>query len=556
MANLSKTKTLFAFTSPRTLEKIIPELRLLIENFKGQAWNKESQIDFFKILFASPYYKGEKMPSNISLAARDRITRAPKALGFVDLKPKIEITQAGQELLKEKRIGDVFTRQLMKFQFPSPYHKLPEDKFCIKPYLEFLHLLKAVGSLSKTEIALFFLQHIHVDDFDNTVKKIMNYRAGAKKFKGSRKIYAYQQFEEEIKSVYYENIAAKDLKTRESSDTTLQKFIKTKRSNWIDYADAFIRYLRATELITFQEKTLRVVISPAKSKEANHLLKTIGRKPIKFDSIAKFKAYLFSSNNIVLFYDIRANLIKELEQLKLDFDTTLPIEQLKDLLEIGIETTKVEKIKEAEEELKDFKEYDDIVSIFEKLQKRDVPDPPLYLEWNVWRAMVMLNYAKSVKGNFKIDLDGIPLSTAGGNMPDIEIEYDDFKLIVEVTMSRGNTQFKMESESVPRHFGRTKEGTDKDVYCLFIAPRISEGALAHFFNLNRFNTKLYGGKTCIVPIDLSQFLSFIEIAKEKSLSSSKPIKDYLNTAIKSNLSVDDEEIWQTQISDLIPNWVA
>ena len=556
MANLSKTKTLFAFTSPRTLEKIIPELRLLIENFQGQVWNKESQIDFFKILFASPYYKGEKMPSNISLAARDRITRAPKALGFVDLKPKIEITQAGQELLKEKRIGDVFTRQLMKFQFPSPYHKLPEDKFCIKPYLEFLHLLKVVGSLSKTEIALFFLQHVHIDDFNNTVKKIMDYRTGAKKFKGSRKIYAYQQFEEEIKSVYHEDIAAKDLKTRESSDATLQKFIKTKRSNWIDYADAFIRYLRATELITFQEKTLRVVISPAKSKEVNHLLKTINRKPIKFDSIAKFKAYLFSSNNIILFYDIRANLIKELEKLKLGFDKTLPIEQLKDLLEIGIETTKVEKIKAAEKELKDFKEYDDIVSIFDKLQKRDVPDPPLYLEWNVWRAMVMLNYAISVKGNFKIDLDGIPLSTAGGNMPDIEIEYDDFKLIVEVTMSRGNTQFKMESESVPRHFGKTKEGTDKDVYCLFIAPKISEGALAPEFNLNRFNTKLYGGKTRIVPIDLSQFLSFIEIAKEKSLSSSKPIKDYLNTAIKSNLSADDEEIWQTQISDLIPNWVA
>jgi len=556
VANLSKTKTLFAFTSPRTLEKIIPELRLLIENFQSKDWNRETQIDFFKVLFASPYYKGEKMPSNVPLAARDRITRAPKALGFVDLKPKIELTQAGQALLKEKRINDVFTRQLMKFQFPSPYHKLPEDKFCIKPYLEFLHLLKAVGSLSKTEIALFFLPHIHIDDFDATVKKILDYRTNAKKFKGSRKTYAYHQFEKEIKEVYHEEIAAKDLKTRESSDVTLQKFIKTKRSNWNDYADAFVRYLRATELVTFQEKTLRVVISPAKAKEVNHILKSVDREPIKFDSIAKFKDYLFSSDNITLFYDIRANLLKELDKLKLDFDDTLPIESLKDLLEVGIETTKIKKIKETEKGLKDFKEYDDIVSIFEKLQRRDVPDPPLYLEWNVWRAMVMLNYAISVKGNFKIDLDGIPLTTAGGNMPDIEIEYDDFKLIVEVTMSRGNTQFKMESESVPRHFGRTREGTDKDVYCLFIAPKISEGALAHFFNLNRFKTKLYGGKTQIVPIDLPRFLSFIKVAKDKKLSSSSSIKDYLNKAVQSNLSAEDEEIWQTEIYDSIPNWVA
>ena len=38
MANLTKTKTLFAFTSPRTIEKIIPEIRLLAENYSGQKW--------------------------------------------------------------------------------------------------------------------------------------------------------------------------------------------------------------------------------------------------------------------------------------------------------------------------------------------------------------------------------------------------------------------------------------------------------------------------------------------------------------------------------------
>jgi hypothetical protein len=36
MANLSKTKALFAFTSPRTIEKIIPEIKILTENFEGQ----------------------------------------------------------------------------------------------------------------------------------------------------------------------------------------------------------------------------------------------------------------------------------------------------------------------------------------------------------------------------------------------------------------------------------------------------------------------------------------------------------------------------------------
>ena len=85
MGNLSKTKALFSFTSPRTIEKIIPEIRILVDNFEGQEWsgNENLQINFFQKLFNSEYYEGETFPSNPALAARDRITRSPKALGFI-----------------------------------------------------------------------------------------------------------------------------------------------------------------------------------------------------------------------------------------------------------------------------------------------------------------------------------------------------------------------------------------------------------------------------------------------------------------------------------------
>jgi len=43
MANLSKTRHLFAFTSPRTIEKIIPEIRLLTQNFEGEKWTTQIQ---------------------------------------------------------------------------------------------------------------------------------------------------------------------------------------------------------------------------------------------------------------------------------------------------------------------------------------------------------------------------------------------------------------------------------------------------------------------------------------------------------------------------------
>jgi len=124
MANLTKTKTLFGFTSPRTLEKIIPEIKILTEKFSNLEWsgNQELQKEFFDSLFNSEFYEGESYPSDPALAARDRITRAPKALGFVDLKPKVHITAIGEILLKGKRIDETFTKQLLKFQLPSPYH--------------------------------------------------------------------------------------------------------------------------------------------------------------------------------------------------------------------------------------------------------------------------------------------------------------------------------------------------------------------------------------------------------------------------------------------------
>jgi hypothetical protein len=74
------------------------------------------------------------------------------------------------------------------------------------------------------------------------------------------------------------------------------------------------------------------------------------------------------------------------------------------------------------------------------------------------------------------------LSTASGNMPDIECDYDDFVLSVEVTMQQGQRQYESEGEPVARHFGQMKKGTGKDTYC-YLLPTINKASLAHFFAL-------------------------------------------------------------------------
>lgn len=198
----------------------------------------------------------------------------------------------------------------------------------------------------------------------------------------------------------------------------------------------------------------------------------------------------------------------------------------------------------------------EILSVFEQIKNKEVPDAPLFLEWNVWRSLVMLNYAKRIDGNFIMDIDGMPLNYAPGNKPDIESEFDDFCIITEVTMSGGHTQYKMESESVPRHFGKAKESIAKEMYCLFIAPKISEGTLAHYFNLNRINTKLYGGKTKIIPLSIEQFIEFIKAGVGNKFNNPELLKNWLEEQWENNQKADDEEDWSSLINDNIFKWVS
>ena len=131
MAHLTRTRHLFAFTSHRTIEKIIPEISLLSQAYGGKKWSTQTQMSFYENLFASEFFEGESKAKNTSLAARDRITRAPKALGFVDLKPTIQLTEVGKLLVSEKRSHEIITRQLLKFQLPSPYHTDKKNRFLL-----------------------------------------------------------------------------------------------------------------------------------------------------------------------------------------------------------------------------------------------------------------------------------------------------------------------------------------------------------------------------------------------------------------------------------------
>ena len=178
------SQLLFLTTSPRTPEKMIPEIELLIKHYAGKQWNNETQCGFMDILRDEQFFNG-KGENDPAFSARDRINRAPKSLGFVTLSPTISLTSAGFSLLYAKRKEEAFLRQMLKFQIPSPFHK-PTQKaaiFCVKPYLEMLRLVRTMGTLKFDELQIFGMQLTDWHDFETIVRKIELFRIAKAKNK-------------------------------------------------------------------------------------------------------------------------------------------------------------------------------------------------------------------------------------------------------------------------------------------------------------------------------------------------------------------------------------
>ena len=169
--------------------------------------------------------------------------------------------------------------------------------------------------------------------------------------------------------------------------------------------------------------------------------------------------------------------------------------------------------------------------------------------------MTMLD-GGNIKGNFRFDDLGQPLSTALGNMPDIECDYADFILSVEVTLQSGQRQYESEGEPVARHYGRLRKKYNKETYCLFIAPTINVATLAHFYGLNHLQIALYGGKSKIIPLELDQFMRLIENSYNYTkLPEPVDVRALLDLIIEQGEKATDENDWKERIQHCVDTWL-
>ncbi len=553
------SKVIFVTTSPRTPAKMIPEIELLHTHFAGQQWNNETQRAFMELLKEENFFNGEGA-NDPAFSARDRINRAPKALGFVVLSPTIQLTPAGKELVNSRRKNEIFLRQLLKFQVPSPFHKPIENSadFWVKPYLELFRLVRHLGSLKFDELKMFGLQLVDYREFDAIVEKINQFRIAKAQNKDSYKRFRAEYFDRELREIYRVDIIAGNTRTRETNDASISKFLTTKASNMRDYADACVRYLRATGLVNISHLGKSISIVPEKIQEVDYFLQNADREPCYVDNEGQYVAYLGNPQTPALLTDNRALLEQKIqvEFPQLQIPKTASLVELKNLFADQLETRKEQILIEQVAAIKDYRQFEEISTTFDQIIDNALYDTPLMLEWNTWRAMTMLD-GGNIKANLKFDDFGNPMSTAQGNMADIVCDYGHFGLTVEVTMQSGQRQYETEGEPVTRHLAKFKRETEKPAYCLFIAPNINDACKAHFYALHKMNIQYYGGTSTIVPLPLSVFIKMVQDSHNANyVPEPRHVQRFFERSNELANSTDNEVDWYKGIIAEALNWLT
>lgn len=557
-----RTRTLFFTTSPRSPMKMVPDIKLLSDESAGKRWtgNSRLQAEFMEMLCVQDFFMSSQPPKDPAFSARDRITRAPKALGFVNLDPTIELTPAGRELVYGEMPSEVLLRQLMKFQLPSPYHQLAkgsDQNFCVKPYLEILRLVRHFGSVAFDELMLFGMQLTDYKKFDEIVEKIEAYRKRkALNKRRYRKFFAAEK-DQVVREIYASEISSGDISTREAQNKNISKFVNTKVSNLRDYTDACFRYLRATEVVSISQSGHSLSIVQDREDEVDYLLDTLPREPQFICNTAEYKAYLFDAETPKLLTDDPVTLITKIHAMDSTIDIVgLRVIELKSIEHRLRKKEKEEALNKKIAQIKDCKQYNDIQATFDDIIDNKYYDNPLMFEWNTWRAMTMIDGGNIIP-NFNFDDNGEPLSTATGNTPDILCDYGDFSVLVEVTLQSGQRQYNSEGEPVARHLGKVKLKTEREAFCLFVAPTINQATISFFYSLHHINIDFYGGKSVIIPIELSVYRKMLEDSYKASyVPNSRQIRALFEKSKEIAAHTSNENEWYSQIQDYATNWLG
>lgn len=310
-----------------------------------------------------------------------------------------------------------------------------------------------------------------------------------------------------------------------------------KTANFLDYADMNMRYLRITGVLQRRGRGLSIV--PLKHVIVEQIAKD---KPSE-KSLKEAKIELCNGANLPL-DDIKTakeilddlmvrlkdrGILYDISDLVLDSPTQINIARRR----LEKQLFETDELLYASQQRSQWKEISDYMKLlikgggtheYDEDYVIEVPkdETPAYLEWILWRAALAIDHLENkpfeVRG-FKIDADFLPVSTAGGGQGDLYLEFEDFTIVTEVTMSTSSRQEAMEGEPVRRHVSDAVLMYDKPVYGLFVAVKIDTNTAETFRHGVWYTKEDKRQNLTIVPFTLEQFRTFfVSMFKQDKVS--------------------------------------
>ena len=503
--------------------------------FVGQLHGRDNEIAFMNFLDETGIIQNEKGKDQSGSHARKwRLMFAKHGLIY----PHVAVKYGGQEALGNldditpfgktflqadtyPAIQECFLRAMSVEQF-----ELPESAQLYSPLRWILALMleleKRTGSseLSRIEFSLWGQTTNPSYDLNKVLDSILDLRERRAKAPSKR---VFDRKEIEARGEHYPK----------------------KNDNFTDYGDMNMRYLRITGVL--QRKGRGIIISPSKHLLAEKLAKSTASTQSRLDAYKMLcNGAPLPTDDLDIAKSVLDNLIKQMKDRHIAFDISdLP---LTNATEVNIARrrlenliSQVDEIQYAEQQRNQWEEISEYMSLLIKGGgKRDIDEDnsidvpkdetPAYLEWVMWRAALaidhLVNKPYEIRG-FKLDTDFMPVNAAGGGKGDLYMEFDDFTILTEVTMSTSSRQEAMEGEPVRRHVSDAVLKYDKPVYGLFIANKIDTNTAETFRHGVWYAKGDVRQRLNIVPLTLAQFREYFISMFKADQASPELLKDLI-----------------------------
>ena len=397
----------------------------------------------------------------------DTFFKIAKEFGFVFYKngERIKFSDIGLKLVNNDGLEfeqQAFLNSLAKYQNSNPFRRVLNDNVPLVLLLQVISKLNIDNDYNNTGISKLELPLL-IYWKDNDSEKLYQ------RIKKLRNDFGYSPSWEVVIAICRDEIMeGKDIK-------------RNNKSIMVDYPDEFIRKMRLTGLISLRGFGQFIDVNKNEEKKINYVLKKYSAYK-KYESDESYFNYISSIDEKLVFPKSKHIPIAERESFLIRWADHYGLDVLEKEMLILSKRNILTK--------------DEILKYLSN---------PVRLEF-LTALIIKARFPNiQVFPNYPIDDEGLPTSTAGGagNKGDIECFEDENGILVEVTMSGGSVQTKMEGWPTGRHLEEFNKKR-KNSICYFIAPSLFSDSIKQFEYLKEKEGLL------IFPKTIKEFLTHLK----------------------------------------------